>query len=281
MLERDISYDSYRPLLGKGVTLPLEPNVTRYGVMTAENTARSIRNLPMPIAEGLMVPVPTVSSEDKLKLEPVVYEVRDEGDYLSTYYGDIPVGGIVHRTFKSLESKALHSHLEVLGRIGTDGQDILKQIIRNEAPSDRSEKINKLRQFLPKISFHEDKGILFNIAEERALTLTPHGAVINHDFDDEGEFTYNFHEYTHNEKPLEYEDGFFFEYALHQTEAPIIDNTGAERTIYMIAGVKFPRSVDFNYINTYIKTYIENGGKLTDTLIRDELMNPYFDIFLK
>ena len=284
MLERNVSYDSHRPIPGKGVTLFSEPNVTRYATMTAEDMTRTVRDIPMPFGEkgDIIVPVPTVETHSTLPLSDIIYEVRDDVIYFRTSYGDIPVGGIEQRSFKTLTGKNAHMHLTVPAYVGPDDQEIFRKRIFSVERKKRAAEAQRVIKMLPKVSFHQDKGLMFQIAGNPILTLTPNGPLINREFKDDGaKLSYNFCELEQNQELLSYEGGFYLEYAVHQTDNPFIDSNNDSKTLYMIAGVSFPQLVDFNFINTYIKTYLENGGKLTDDLVRDELVNPYFEIFLK
>lgn len=283
MTERQVSYDSHRPLLSKGVTLIDEPNVTHYATMTPENTAKYIMNIPMPLADGLFVPVPTVRLREKLPIEPVYYEVRDDVAYLMTEHGNIPVGGIEQRSFRTLDTKNAYMHLIIPAYIGPDEQKILLNKIHSIPREERKAEIMRMRSILPKVSYFEDKGLMFQLAGVPILTLTPSGPVIHRGVGaDDSRLDYNFCELKQNQKlQPDDEDCFFFECVANKTNDPFIGSENTTKTRYMMAGVSFLKSVDFDYINTYIKTYLENGGKLTDDLIRDELFHPYLEVLSK
>lgn len=283
MTERQVSYDSHRPLLSKGVTLMDEPNVKRYGVMTAKNMARCIKDIPMRLAGGLSVPVPTVELGAKIPLEPIYYEVRDDVNYLITDFGNIPVGGFEQRSFLRFDGKNAYMHLVVPAYIGPDEQKILLRRVRSQQPQNRNVEVGRINKMLPKVSFYEDKGLSFHVGNEPILTLTPNGPVINrHRMEDELLMDYNFTERRRNQKLQPHdEDSFFFECAIDKPDKSFLGSEEMESRKYMVVGVSFPNSIDFDYINTYIKTYIENGGKLTDDLVRDELIHPYFEVLTK
>lgn len=300
MPEKLVSYDSHRPLIGKGVTLMDEPNVTRYGVMTGENMARFVMDVPARVGGikskvlingvetevlvgGVIVPMPTVRVGEKLPFERVIYEVRDDMDYLITDYGNIPIGGFEQKSFRTFDGKNAYMHLVVPAYIGPDEQKILLRRVRSQQPQNRNVEVGRINKMLPKVSFYEDKGLMFQVGNDPILILTPNGPVINkHIREKELLMDYNFSEGRRNQKlqPND-EDCFFFEFAIDQPDDVLLGSEEIESRKYMIAGVSFPRSVDFDYINTYIKTYIENGGKLTDDLVRNELMHPYLEVLTK
>ena len=300
MAERKASYDSHRPLFSKGVTLIKEPNVTHYATMTPENMSRYIMDIPVRVGGvksrvlidgvesevltgGVMVPVPTVEYGQKLPLEPVYYEVRDDVDYSITNYGNIPIGGIEQRSFRTFDTKNAYMHLIVPAHIGPDEQKILLKKIHSIPRQERKAEVRRITSMLPKVSFFEDKGLMFQLGGVPILTLTPNGPVINREVEaDDSRLDYNFCELKQNQQlQLDEEDYFFFECVANKSNDPFIGSEHAAKTGYMIAGVSFLRSIDFDYINTYIKTYLENGGKLTDDLIRDELFHPYLEVLSK
>lgn len=283
MAEKLVSYDSHRPLIGKGVTLIDEPNVTRYGVMTRENMERCIKDIPMRLAGGLNFPVPTVELGAKLSLEPIYYEIRDDVDHMITRYGNIPVGGFEQRSFRRFDGKNAYMHLVVPAHIGPDEQKILLRKLYSQQPHSRKVEIGRINKMLPKVSFYEDKGLMFRVGNAPMLILTPNGPVINKNIEEKKlSMDYNFNVNCRNQKlqPND-EDCFFFEVAIDQSHDELLGSEEIESRKYIVAGVSFPKSVDFDYINTYIKTYIENGGKLTDDLVRDELMHPYLEVLTK
>lgn len=274
MSERKITFDSHRPILGKGVTLVNELNVTRYATMTSENMRRNIVDIPMKIG-GVTVPIPTVLTEGRIPLSDIVFELRNDVEVYKTPFGEFPVGGIEQKTFKDQDSKIHKLNLVVPAHIDEPVRNILLDRIVSLVPEQRNDYADLLRNGLPSISFHQDKALMFQASGSIIFSLSPHGPLIHSESveDDDATIRHNF-----NDSNPEF--GYFIEYSRDQHEDPYINENGEENSMRIVAGVSFPNSKDFIYLNTYLKTYLDNGGHLTDQLIRSELMDPYLNIIL-
>lgn len=257
------------------------PDKLLYSTFRSTDGKNSFAHIPQFLpATGEKIMVPVVGLKDFKNVSDVVVVSNRNYRTERTVYGHLPTGGFREDAWFDKEAKRHHFHLDIPAYIDEYTSEIIQKRIEQTPPDQRKEKFASIVKMLPRVRFFSDKGLAFYIRNEMAVSLTPAPMVYINGLtkEEDGKVLYNFIEGELNQKLNPYEDEFFYEYSIWQDDDPLILSDGGEAALYYIARISFGKNVDFNYINTYLKTYSDHKD-LNERVIRS-LVNPSFTIYL-